>query len=70
MMPGLDGFQVFERLQAQSATRAIPVIAVSADAQYEDIHRALETGFSDYFTKPLDVRKLLAAIYKALAEKL
>ncbi len=69
MMPGLDGFQVFERLQAQAATRAIPVFAVSADAQYEDVQRALGMGFRDYFTKPLDVRKLLAAIDTVLAAK-
>ncbi len=60
-LPDMDGYEVLRRLRAAEATRDIPVIAVSANAWEGDIGRGREAGFADYFTKPLDIPRLLAA---------
>ncbi len=65
-LPGIDGFEVLRRLQAVESTRAIPVIAVSANAMPSDIEQGLAAGFLDYLTKPLDLPKLMQAIDRAL----
>jgi response regulator of citrate/malate metabolism len=44
-------------LRANSDTRDIEVVAVSADAVPDHIHAALAIGFNDYLTKPLDFRR-------------
>lgn len=56
-LPDMDGFAVWQQLQAQPATAAIPCIALSANAMPEDIRSALAAGFSDYWTKPIDFQK-------------
>jgi hypothetical protein len=56
-MPGLDGYQVLKVLRADSRTKDIPVIAVTANAMPSDIERGLAAGFSEYLTKPLDVAR-------------
>ena len=61
-MPGLDGFQVCERLKAHPATRSIPVIFLSALDHYEDKARGFAVGGVDYVTKPCDARELLLRI--------
>ena len=57
-MPGMDGFAVLRQLRDDEATRAIPVLAVSANAMQPDIDAALQAGFDDYLTKPLDLERL------------
>ena len=61
-MPGLDGFQVCERLKADPATRSIPVIFLSALDHYEDKARGFAAGGVDYVTKPCDARELLLRV--------
>ncbi|HYN60442.1 MAG TPA: ATP-binding protein [Rubrivivax sp.] len=65
-LPGIDGYEVLRRLRADSATRDIPVFAVSAHAIAVDIARGRAAGFDDYLTKPIDQRLLLAALQRAL----
>ena len=43
-------------------TKNIPVIALTADAMDSDIKKALDIGFKDYITKPIDVSKFLTMI--------
>ena len=57
-MPGMNGYEAFARLQADEGTRSIPVIAVSANAMDSDINHARSLGFTDYITKPIDIRLL------------
>jgi CheY-like chemotaxis protein len=66
-MPDVDGFEVLRRLRADEGTRAIPVLAVSANAMPDDVARSLAAGFDAYLTKPLDMPSLHAAVRKALA---
>ncbi|MBX3607478.1 MAG: PAS domain-containing protein [Piscinibacter sp.] len=61
-LPDFDGFEVLRRLRAHAATAAIPCIALSANAMPEDIERAREAGFADYWTKPIDFRAFMAAL--------
>lgn len=53
MMPGLDGYQVCEKLKADEKTRGIPVIFVTAMSEAEDEQKGLDLGAVDYITKPI-----------------
>ncbi|MBB4867703.1 putative two-component system response regulator [Pseudomonas nitritireducens] len=53
MMPGMTGFEVCQRLKAEQATCAIPVIFVTALADVPDEARGFEVGAVDYITKPV-----------------
>ncbi|MCM2327100.1 MAG: response regulator [Lysobacter sp.] len=62
MMPGLDGYQVFERLRADPATREIPVIFITALDGHEEELLGLELGAADYITKPIVPAVVLARV--------
>lgn len=67
-MPVVDGFEATRRLKANDATKAIPVIALTAHAMQEDRDVAMAAGADEYETKPLDLDRLLAKI-QALASR-
>jgi len=52
MLPDMDGFQVLEKLRAQTRWDALPVLILSARADTEAISRALSLGADGYLTKP------------------
>ena len=54
-LPDLDGYAVLEQLQALTATRHVPVIALTADAMAGEARRGQRAGFAAYLTKPIDV---------------
>ena len=62
MMPRLDGFGLLQALRAGPATRAIPVILLSARAGEEARVGGLEGGADDYLVKPFSARELLAHV--------
>ena len=62
MMPGVDGYEVLRRLQADPATRGIPVIFITAMTSTEDEHRGLSLGAVDYITKPFAPAIVLARV--------
>ena len=61
-LPRMSGVDALGALREDSATAAIPVVAVSADALPDKIRAALARGFDDYLTKPIDFRRLDAVI--------
>jgi PAS domain S-box-containing protein len=61
-LPAMSGFEVLQALRADPATRAVPVLALSANAMPEDVARARAVGFDDYLTKPVTLEALLAAV--------
>jgi PAS domain S-box-containing protein len=54
-LPGMDGYEVLARLRADPATRGVPVVALTAQAMPSDARRAIEAGFDEYLTKPIDL---------------
>ena len=68
-LPGIDGVELCLRLQADAATRALPLLALSANALPGDIRRALAAGFRAYITKPIDVRSLLVELDRLLCAR-
>src|SRR5437763_13495742 len=54
MMPGLDGWQVAERLLEDERTSGIPIIFLTARAEFRDRARGLAIGGVDYVTKPFN----------------
>ncbi len=58
-LPDFDGLEVLRRLKATSATAGLRFVALSANAMPEDVAVALEAGFDDYWTKPVDMKKVL-----------
>lgn len=65
-MPEIDGYQTLQLLQTHPRLAAIPVIAVSANAMAKDIARGEAAGFSDYVTKPIDIKQLLRIVDRYL----
>jgi CheY-like chemotaxis protein len=61
-LPVLDGWEATRQLKAQSDTKSIPVIALTAHAMASDEQRAREAGCDDYDTKPVDFARLLGKI--------
>ena len=67
MMPGLDGWQVFEQLLQDEATKKIPIVFLTARAELRDQARGLELGGIDYVTKPFNPLHLAPLIEDLLA---
>jgi CheY-like chemotaxis protein len=61
-LPVMDGWEATRQLKADPATRAIPVIALTAHAMVGDRERAIAAGADDYDTKPVDLERLLQKI--------
>jgi two-component system, cell cycle response regulator len=75
MMPGIDGFEVCERLKANEKTAHIPVVIVTALDQPSDRVRGLRAGADDFLTKPVNDVQLISRVrslvrLKALSDEL
>ena len=62
MMAGIDGYETCRQLKASEATRAIPVIFLTALRETFEKVRAFGLGAVDYVTKPFDTEELLARV--------
>jgi putative two-component system response regulator len=62
MMPGMDGYEVLERLKADPRTQTTPVIFLTAMSRPEDEERGLLLGAVDYITKPISPPIALARV--------
>jgi two-component system, cell cycle response regulator DivK len=65
-LPRMDGWEATRRLKADAATRAIPVIALTAHAMPDDRAKAIEAGCDDYDTKPVELPRLLEKMNRLL----
>jgi DNA-binding response OmpR family regulator len=77
MMPGLDGWKVAEQLLDDERTREIPIIFLTARAEFRDRAKGLDIGGVDYVTKPFNpldlaplVRDLLVRIDRGERDEL
>ena len=62
MMPGIDGFEACRRLKANSVTRDVPVIFMTALSDTTDKVKGLEIGAVDYITKPFQQEEVIARL--------
>lgn len=65
-MPDMNGYQVLQRFKSEASLKAIPVVAVTADAMPREIARGKAAGFTDYLVKPLNIPQFQAVIDKLL----
>jgi CheY-like chemotaxis protein len=61
-LPEIDGWEATRRLKADPATRAIPIVALTAHAMASDRQKAMDAGCDDYHTKPLDFESLVRSM--------
>jgi two-component system alkaline phosphatase synthesis response regulator PhoP len=69
MMPGLDGWRVAEQLFEDDSTMGIPIIFLTARAEFRDRARGLDIGGVDYVTKPFNPLEL-APLVQSLLDRL
>ena len=69
MMPGLDGWGVAEALLEREETATIPIVFLTARAEFRDRARGLDIGGVDYITKPFNPVEL-APLVRGLLERL
>ncbi|MDP2761243.1 MAG: response regulator [Sideroxyarcus sp.] len=69
MMPGMDGYEVCQRLKRDPRTQNIPVIFLTAKSEAGDEKKGLELGAIDYITKPISVPIVMARVKNHLALK-
>jgi cyclic di-GMP phosphodiesterase len=69
MMPGMDGYEVCRRLKEGDPTRYIPVVMVTALEDRSSRIAGIESGASDFLTKPIDSIELLARAKNLLRVK-
>lgn len=62
MMPGIDGYEVCQRIQSNPLTKNIPIIFLTAKTEYSDIVKGFECGGVDYITKPFNMEELSARV--------
>ncbi len=66
-LPGMTGYEATQKLKADSATAAIPVVALTAKAMRGDETRARQAGCDAYLTKPLEARVLRETLRRFLS---
>ena len=70
MMPDMDGWEVYQQMKADEATRDIPVIVVTAKAQSIDKVLGLHIAkVDDYIAKPFSPQELLTSVEEVLGRK-
>jgi CheY-like chemotaxis protein len=69
MMPGLNGWQVFERIRGDGRWDHVPVVMLTALAQRADVERAVELGVDGYLTKPFEPADLIHTIEETLGKR-
>lgn len=62
MMPGIDGIKVCQLIKANTQTKKIPVLMLSAKAQPSDIESGKRAGCDDYVIKPFEMNELISKI--------
>lgn len=69
MMPGIDGYEVLERVRKERTADDLPIIMATALGESEDIVKALKLGANDYVTKPFDLPVVMARVETQLSLK-
>ena len=67
MMPGMDGFEVLDKIRAGEQTSEIPVIMLTAKDQSDDVMTGYEKGATSYLVKPFILDELVDTIHQVFA---
>jgi putative two-component system response regulator len=65
-MPGMDGYEVCQRIRANAKLRFLPIVMITATSRTEDRVKALDWGADDFMTKPVERTELVARIRSCL----
>ncbi|MDZ4673766.1 MAG: type II/IV secretion system protein [Gemmatimonadota bacterium] len=68
-LPGIDGYEVLDRLRSRSSTRNVPIIVLTAKGDEDNEVRVLEAGADDFLTKPFRARALSARLDSVRARR-
>lgn len=68
-MPKMDGFAVLRALRAESATRGLPVVALTALTMRGDQEKILAAGFDGYLAKPFHLEELIQTVEHFLPQE-
>lgn len=63
-LPGLDGYQVLQRMKQEEQTKRIPVIILTTTDDTREVARCYDLGCNVYITKPVDYKRFSEAIRK------
>ena len=69
-MPEMNGYEVLEKLRHTDNVNGTQVVATSADISLRDPAKRLESGFTDYITKPMEMQVLLDIVEKVLQKNI
>jgi CheY-like chemotaxis protein len=61
-MPEMDGWTAASKIKKDERTTSIPLVALTAHALPGDRPRAIDSGCSEYVTKPMDLNELLKTV--------
>ena len=70
-MPVMDGYEAAKAIRAlpRGDARTVPIIAMTADAFSEDVHKCLAAGMNGHVAKPIDPQLLYASLSEAIARR-
>jgi len=69
-LPDMDGLELLKQIRKLDGYHKTPIIAVSANAMQQDIERAMEAGFSEYLTKPLNLPRFIAVLNRFITKEI
>jgi phosphoserine phosphatase RsbU/P len=69
VMPGMDGYEVLDRIKSDPETSDLPVVMVSALDEYNSVIRCIQRGAEDYLLKPFDPILLKSRVKASLEKK-
>ncbi len=68
-LPDMSGYELLLRLRELPTLAGVPAFMCSADAMDEDIRRARDAGFIGYWTKPVDLTRVMSDLDRLLAPR-
>ena len=66
-LPGLTGADLLKRMKGEQTFRDVPVIIMSASGDRQTIEQLMNLGAHDFFSKPLDIKRLIVAIRQLIS---